>query len=82
MVLTGANDGVLALSGNNASLAGPTIVSNGTWRVDGAAALSGSSAVTLRNGTTLDLRSDTDATFSPASLAQFSGNGNSFNIRG
>lgn len=76
---TAVNAGTLVLLGNNSGLTNATTVS-GTLQVQGASALSSSTALTLNNGSTLSLQADADTTFAPASLAAFSP-GNTYNFQ-
>ena len=57
----------LMLSGTNTHT-GVTNLSGGTLQFNGAASMSGGSALALAAGTTLNLRSDTSASFSPAAI--------------
>ena len=79
---TTVSAGTLILSGSNSAATGPTNVTgvlqlvanagNGGATVGGTnAAISTSSALTLNNGATLSLQSDTATTFAPASLGPF-----------
>src|SRR5206468_13272 len=60
--------GTTALSGTN-TYSGATGITAGTLQFNGSAAMSGNSALTLTTGSTLALRSDSNATFTPASIA-------------
>lgn len=70
--LTLINAGTVILSGNNVSAAGP-VTNNATLQLDEFAASGnnplGSGVLALANGSTLQLRSDSSAAFTPASLA-------------
>jgi len=66
------NAGTVILSGNNVGASGP-VTNNATLQLDEFAASGnnplGSGVLALANGSTLQLRSDSSATFTPASLA-------------
>jgi fibronectin-binding autotransporter adhesin len=63
-----ASGGTLILSGAN-TYSGATIASSGTLQFNGASAMSANTALSLANNSTIALRSDTSATFAPASIA-------------
>jgi len=68
VVALSAGAGTTILSGGN-SYSGKTTASSGTLQFNGSSAMSGNSALSLGNGATLALRSDTADTFVPASVA-------------
>jgi autotransporter-associated beta strand protein len=72
---TTVSAGTLVLSGNNPSVTGATTVNtNGVLQLQNAGAIV-SSALTLNNGATLNLRANTDTTFATASIAGIANSG-------
>jgi len=65
--LTYSGSGTLTLGGAN-TYTGPTAISSGKLQLTNTGALANSSGLTMANGTTLQLRSDTPATFTTPAI--------------